>query len=119
MNSVLTDATVKRRDKLVIMAEIMEISKTRALKTQIMYKANLSFSQLNEYLKLLTKIKLLEKTVDENGKEIYRSTSKGKDFLLRQQEIMELLFEDPSPKTSCRIPSENLFRRIHNKPIGV
>jgi predicted transcriptional regulator len=118
MNSVITEATVKRRDKLVIMAEIMDISKTRALKTQIMYKANLSFSQLNEYIKLLTKIKLLEKTVDENGKEIYRSTSKGKDFLLRHQEIMELLFEDQSPKCSTRIPSENIFRKIHNKPIG-
>ena len=118
MTTILTEATVKRRDKLVIMAEIMEISKTRALKTQIMYKANLSFSQLNEYLKLLTKIKLLEKTVDENGKEIYRSTSKGKDFLLRQQEIMELLFEDASPRGSSRIPPESLFRKMCNKQIG-
>jgi predicted transcriptional regulator len=118
MNSVLTEATVKRRDKLVIMAEIMDISKNRALKTQIMYKANLSFSQLTEYLRLLTKIKLLEKTIDENGKEIYRSTLKGKDFLLRHQEIMELLFEDPSSRCSSRIPSENIFRKIHNKPIG-
>ena len=118
MTTLLTEATVKRRDKLVIMAEIMDISKNRALKTQIMYKANLSFSQLTEYLKLLIKIQLLEKTMDENGKEIYRSTPKGKDFLFRHQEIMELLFEDPSPRSSSRIPSDNIFRRIHNKPIG-
>ena len=54
MNSGLTDITSKRRDKLGIIAEILGIAQDETLKTQIMYRANLSFTQLNDYLKLLT-----------------------------------------------------------------
>jgi predicted transcriptional regulator len=110
MNAILNNASVKRRDKLVIIAEILAIARTRALKTQIMYKANLSFSQLNEYLKLLTKVKLLEKKV-ESGKEIYRATKKGKEFLQRQQEVMDLLCEDTETRTQPRISYENFLKK--------
>lgn len=41
---------VKRRDKLDIMAEILDITREETLKTQVMYRANLSFTQLNNYL---------------------------------------------------------------------
>jgi predicted transcriptional regulator len=75
------------------MAEIMEIAKKGALKTEIMYKANLSFSQLNEYIKLLTSTNLLIK-MPENGKTVYRVTEKGIDFLSRHEEIMCLLNEE-------------------------
>ena len=37
----------KRRDRLYILAEILAIAKNGYLKTQIMYRANLSFAQLN------------------------------------------------------------------------
>ena len=104
---LLADST-KRRDKLVIMAEIMDIAKTGALKTQIMYRANLSFSQLNGYLKLLTTNKLLEKTA-ANGKDVYKATLKGKDFLARHGEIMELLCEENGNAISS--PPENLLRK--------
>ncbi len=43
----------KRRDKLVIMTEIFGIAKKGSLKTQIMFKANMSYAQLKQYLKLL------------------------------------------------------------------
>ena len=59
MNSWRIDPP-KRRDKLYIIAEILEIAKEGILKTQIMYRANLSFTQLNEYLKFMLKINLLE-----------------------------------------------------------
>lgn len=75
------------------MAEIMEIAQKGALKTEIMYKANLSFSQLNDYIKLLTSTNLLNKTA-ENGRTVYRVTEKGRDFLSRHEEIMGLLNED-------------------------
>ena len=99
----------KRRDKLVIMAEIMDITKTGALKTQIMYRANLSFSQLNGYLKLLTSNKLLEKTA-ANGKDIYKATPKGKDFLTRHGQVMELLYHENTNAISS--PPESLLRRF-------
>jgi predicted transcriptional regulator len=93
---LMTEMPQKRRDKLVIMAEIMDIAKGGALKTQIMYKANLSFSQLNEYLTMLVKLNFLEKNHQE-GKEVYISTSQGTNFLKHQVEVMTLV-TDASPR---------------------
>ncbi len=92
MTTSLTITQLKRRDKLDIVAEIMDISKTGALKTQIMYKANLSFAQLTLYLNLLTQNNLLSK-MPHDGKEIYVATQKGKDFLEKHQQVKDLLQE--------------------------
>src|SRR3990170_1877197 len=90
MNPWLAETTSKRRDKLAIIAEILEIAKDGTLKTQIMYKANLSFAQLNEYLRFMLKINLIEK-VSNRGKDVYIATGKGLDFLQRHYELTELL----------------------------
>ena len=111
MNSWITETASKRRDKLCIIAEILEIAKEGTLKTQIMYKANLSFAQLNDYLKFMMKIKLMEKLTNQ-GKDIYVSTEKGLDFLQRQCELTELLkTEEEKPKNGVRIPPANLLRK--------
>jgi predicted transcriptional regulator len=106
MNQAI-ETSPKRRDKLVIMAEIMYISRNGALKTQIMYKANLSFAQLTEYLKLLSRTSLLEKSA-QNGKEIYKATLKGIDFLERQREIMGLLYHEEG-RTGVRTLPETML----------
>jgi len=80
----------KRRDRLYIMAEVLEVTIEGVLKTQVMYKANLSFAQLNEYLKLLLDLKLLE-TYNSNGKTFYKTTPKGLRYLQSYREIRELL----------------------------
>jgi predicted transcriptional regulator len=101
----------KRRDKLQIMAEILEIAADGALKTQIMYKGNLSFTQLNNYLEFMQEIDVLEK-VEQNKRDIYRSTEKGLDFLERYREIAKLLKnEDNNPKNDVKIPPAHLLRR--------
>lgn len=111
MNSWITETASKRRDKLCIIAEILEIAKEGTLKTQIMYKANLSFAQLNDYLKFMMKIKLMEKLTNQ-GKDIYVSTDKGLDFLQRQCELTELLkTEEEKPKNGVRVPPANLLRK--------
>ncbi|HMK95797.1 MAG TPA: winged helix-turn-helix domain-containing protein [Candidatus Limnocylindrales bacterium] len=83
----------KRRDKLVIMTEILIIAMRGASKTQIMYKANLSFSQLKHYLALLLRKSLLEKS-PLNKREIYKATPKGLEFMERQLQIIDLINED-------------------------
>jgi predicted transcriptional regulator len=80
----------KRRDRLYIIAEILKIAEDGSLKTQIMYKANLSFAQLNEYLSFLTRMELL-KIHKEERKKIYRTTDKGEEYLDRYEEISHLL----------------------------
>ena len=73
-----------------IMAQILEITKEGILKTQIMYKANLSFTQLNDYLKFMLNNNLINQTNIE-GKEVYVVTEKGLNFLHGHNELTKLL----------------------------
>jgi len=91
--------SAKRRDRMYIMAEVLEIAKDNALKTQIMYKAGLSFTQVNGYLKTMLEATLL-KEVKENDRKIYSATMKGLDFLQRYREMAELLRKE---KENCKI----------------
>ena len=111
MNSWMVETTTKRRDKLCIIAEILEIAKDGTLKTQIMYRANLSFAQLNDYLKFMLKLKLIQK-LTEQGKDVYVATAKGLDFLQRQCELTELLkTEEEKPRNGVKTPPPSLLRR--------
>jgi len=104
------NASSKRRDKLGIIAEILEIAKEGTLKTQIMYKANLSFAQLNDYLRFMLKSSLIRK-FNSNGKDVYSATEKGIDFLQRHFELTELLQEEENEKNGIKVPPQKLFRK--------
>ena len=80
----------KRRNRLGIMAEMLEIAKKGALKTHIMYRANLSFAQLNEYLSFLLDTGLLE-AYNESEKALYKTTEKGLNYLQGLNDITALL----------------------------
>jgi predicted transcriptional regulator len=83
----------KRRDRLYILAEILNIAKGGSLKTQIMYRANLSFAQLNEYLNFLIRMEFLE-IQNENRKDNYVTTSKGDRYLEKYTDLANLLDEN-------------------------
>ena len=80
------------------------------MKTKIMYKANLSFAQLNDYLKFMLKTSLLNKFV-ARGKDVYAATEKGIDFLQRHFELTELLKDNENGKNGVKIPPQNLLKR--------
>lgn len=82
----------KRRDRPSMMAEILEIAKGSALKTHIMYKANLNFTELNECLSLLLETGLLE-AVNKGEKVVYKTTRKGLHYVQDHKKIMTLLME--------------------------
>jgi len=91
----ITDNPRRRRDRLLIIAEILEVAIDGALKTQMMYRANLSFAQLNEYLRLMEDLKLLE--ISENSqKKVYKTTTKGMRYLQSYREIHDLLKKEHS-----------------------
>ena len=105
------EMTSKRRDRLNIDSQILEIAADPTLKTQIMYKANLSFAQLNEYVDFMTKNSLLEK-LSNNRKEMYRSTEKGLNFTRRYCELTELMRTKEEDKVKeMRAPPENLLKK--------
>lgn len=90
MKSNAVQSLWERRDRLHIMAEIMEVAKGSQLKTRIMYKVNLSFSQVNEYLSFLTEMGFLRVRV-ENRKRLYETTAKGKLYIENYMEMSNLL----------------------------
>jgi predicted transcriptional regulator len=102
MTLLIIENQPKRRDRLIIIAEIINIARKGSSKTQIMFKANLSFSQLNQYLSVLLKTALLEK-IALNGKFVYLPTTKGLEFLRRQQLVVDLLCEnDQGPRRNAK-----------------
>jgi predicted transcriptional regulator len=113
MNPWGSNPASKRRDKLYIISEILEIAKDGTLKTQVMYRANLSFTQLNDYLGFMLKINLLEKEI-VNDKDVYKATEKGLDFLQRYREITEMLRSENecNGKNDVKIPPPHLLKRI-------
>ena len=80
----------RRRDRLFIMAEILDVARDGALKTQIMYRANLSFAQLNEYLSLLLDLNLLEVAEGSEKRTIYKTTDKGSTYVQSYMKISEI-----------------------------
>jgi len=73
---------IGNRTRLEILESILKVASNGALKTHIMYKANLSHRQLERYLAFLEERGLLAQGVDEDmGNRIYRITEKGFDFL--------------------------------------
>ena len=115
MTTITTENLPKRRDKLVIIAEIIDIARNGTSKTHIMFKANLSFSQLNQYLTLLSQTGLLEKkTINE--KEIYKATHRGLEFVEKQCQLISFLNEDfhcNNVKT-CLPIQPNFFREANH-----
>jgi len=78
------------RDRLSIIAEILEIAKEGTVKTQIMGRANLSFTNVNDYLNFLLGRRMLEK-VSKKEKEIYTTTSTGIEFLQVYHELRDIM----------------------------
>src|SRR5690348_6917561 len=66
---------MKYRSRTEIVAMILEIASQGATKTKIMYKAYLSYSQLNQYMSFLIENKLIE---CKPGSELYTLTEKGR-----------------------------------------
>ena len=73
---------IGNRTRVEILASILQVASKGALKTHIMYQANLSHRQLEKYLVFLEERDLLAQGIDEDlGNRMYRITEKGFDFL--------------------------------------
>lgn len=80
----------KRRDHMRIIADILDITQEGVLKTQIMYRASLSFTQLNAYVTYLIEHNLIIQS-SQDGKDIYLITAKGRAFLRCHRKLILLL----------------------------
>ena len=71
----------RRRDATRVIFDILCVVRRGVSKTQLMYKANLSFPLVQEYMSFLTIKGLVETSVNVNGFATYRLTDKGMALL--------------------------------------
>ncbi len=74
------------------MGDVLALATSGIKKTHIMYKANLSYEQVNLYLSELIGKKLIGQDVSQDGVG-YRTTDKGREFLLYYTRLVEFLDE--------------------------
>ena len=88
--------TQSRRDRTQIVCEILQSTMQKPVtKTRIQYSNNLSFQQLNDYLTLVLRLKLLEPVKDECLTK-YRLTQRGHKYT-RYFGSIRGMFELPEP----------------------
>ena len=67
------------RGRIDIIADILRVAEARAKKTQIMYRANLSYTILQRYLAELTEASLI---AYEDDAQYYTLTDRGREYLV-------------------------------------
>jgi len=73
-----------RRNDLDICADLLNVARDGARKTQLVYKANLNFKIIKKYISRLSEYGFLE---SERGR--YFTTDKGNRFLVQYHEFTE------------------------------
>jgi predicted transcriptional regulator len=76
------------RSRTEIVSNILDAANGGVTKTKIMYKAYLSYNQLNDYLAILIENNLLEYL---DGTKTFKTTEKGLNLLKIHNEMAELL----------------------------
>ena len=78
------------RGKIQIMGDVLALATSGIKKTHIMYKANLSYEQVHLYLSELIGKRLVSEDASQDGV-LYRTTDKGREFLLYYTRLAEFL----------------------------
>lgn len=79
---------MKYRSRTEIITMILDSARTGTTKTKIMYKAYLSYGQLQDYLKFLLANEFL---ICEEGTQLHRTTEKGLRYLNMSYQMNELV----------------------------
>ena len=98
----------RRRSSIEIIADILRLGE--AGKTEIMYSANMSFFQLQKYLKYMLQLGLIDRVTVGNPTVTYRVTDKGLRLLRNIAAILKVLEieDDDSIEDFLRLSSAGL-----------
>jgi predicted transcriptional regulator len=81
----------KNRNRMEIVSNILDIARNGALKTHLMYKANLSYMVVTQYLSFLIKSGLIEEIFAEDGPtRLYKTSAKGFKYLEVYQDLQTI-----------------------------
>jgi predicted transcriptional regulator len=107
---MVTSERKNNRGKIQIMGDVLALGTSGIRKTHIMYKANLSYEQVHLYLGELIGKRLIEQDVSPDGV-VYRTTSKGREFLLHYTRVVELLEEEARQESEVELDSPFISSR--------
>ena len=79
----------RRRSSIEVIADMLRLGE--AGKTEIMYSANMSYFQLQKYLRFLLDLNLIDKVTLGNPMVTYRVTKKGLRLLKSIDSVLEIL----------------------------
>ena len=93
MEMMMMSERKNNRGKIQIMGDVLALATSGIKKTHIMYRANLSYEQVHLYLGELIGKRLIVQDVSPDGV-VYRTTEKGREFLLYYTHLVEFLEEE-------------------------
>jgi predicted transcriptional regulator len=76
------------RNRIDILAELLDAARGGTTKTKMMYKAMFSYGQLKEYLQMLVENDLI--AYDE-ARQRFITTDKGYQFIMRYEDLSKLI----------------------------
>jgi predicted transcriptional regulator len=100
------EPTFVKRGRLEIIYAILSICHKPVNKTSILYKCNLSFSQLQKYMEYLFSHNLL-RSIQEKQRDYYHVTDKGKTYIEEYEKLTGLLKEEKDNSTVTRTINRN------------
>ena len=93
-----------RRSNVEIIADMLRVGENGAGKTEIMYSANMSYTQIQKYLGFLLNHEFINRVEVGNPVVTYQVTEKGLNLLKNIDSIMEVLeFRDGNGAYSLKI----------------
>jgi len=81
----------RRRSNIEIIAEMLKVGENGAGKTEFMYSVNMSYAQLQKYLKFLLTHGLVQKVELGNPSVRYHVTDKGAELMKSISAVLEVL----------------------------
>ena len=81
----------QRRSNIEIIADMLRVGENGAGKTEIMYSANISYTQIQKYLGFLLSHGFINKVEVGNPVVTYQVTEKGGELLRNISTIVEIL----------------------------
>src|SRR5215211_5550528 len=97
----MMDERKNNRGKIQIMGDVLALATSGIKKTHIMYRANLSYEQVHLYLGELIGKRLITQDVSSSDGVVYRTTTKGREFLLHYTRLVEFLEEEAKVELSA------------------
>ena len=93
------------------MGDVLALATSGIKKTHIMYRANLSYEQVHLYLGDLIGKRLITQDVSSSDGVVYRTTEKGREFLLHYTRLVEFLEEGEKQEPKLEFSSPYISSR--------